>query len=84
MKASRINDRKLRALRRDPIYEAVMVDLCLIGALDKNVVQQLIGREIADHLTSPLEEGSVEVPEIQVVDEGSVNVELGSDEGAVV
>jgi hypothetical protein len=54
IKKSRLNNRRLRALRSDPIYEAVITDLYLIGAIDKQVAETLTGREIADHLTSPL------------------------------
>ena len=56
MKASALNNRRMRALRRDPIYEAVMTDLCLIGAIDKSVIEKLTGHAVSDHLTNPLGE----------------------------
>ena len=61
MKATRLNNRKLAALRKDMVYEAVMTDLVLIGALDKEVVEQLIGRQIGEFLRDPTA-AAVETP----------------------
>lgn len=55
---NRLNNRKLRALRKDILYEAVMTDLYVIGALEKDVVEKLIGHEISEYITNPLEENS--------------------------
>lgn len=51
---SRLNNRKLRALRTEPVYEAVLTDLYLIGALDRAVVEKLIGHAVAEGLRDPL------------------------------
>lgn len=56
MKVSSLNNRRMRAMRKTEAYEAVMLDLYLIGALDKNVVEQLIGATIPSHLISPIKE----------------------------
>lgn len=55
----RLNNRKMRALRRDLNYEVIMTDLYLIGAIPKEVAEKLIGREISPHLTSPIEESDI-------------------------
>lgn len=51
---SRLNNRKLRALRTETIYEAIMTDLCLIGALDRDVTEKLIGHKLCAGLKNPL------------------------------
>ena len=51
---SRLNNRKMHALRKDVMYEAIMTDLYLIGALEKSVVEQLTGHPLSSALTSPL------------------------------
>lgn len=51
---SRVNNRKLRAIRRDIVYEAIMTDLYLIGALPKDVVEKLTGYKVSEHLDNPL------------------------------
>ena len=53
---ARLNNRKLRALRKSEIYEAVLTDLYLIGALEQEVVEKIIGHKVHEHLTSPLED----------------------------
>jgi len=65
---SSLNNRRMRSLRRDPVYEAVMTDLYLIGALDKSVVEQLLGKTVSEHLVSPLKVDT-ETTRQQVVDE---------------
>lgn len=49
-KTCSLNNRRLRALRNDPVYEAVMVDLYLMGAMEKETVEKLVGK-VPDHLT---------------------------------
>jgi hypothetical protein len=46
----------MRAMRKTEAYQAVMLDLYLIGALEKDVVEQLIGASIPSHLTQPIKE----------------------------
>lgn len=53
LKKARLNNMKLSYARQTEVYEAVMVDLYLIGALPKEVVEKLTGREILDTLTAP-------------------------------
>jgi hypothetical protein len=48
MKKSRLNNMKLQFHRREPLYEAIMVDLYLMGALPKDVVERYIGAQIPD------------------------------------
>lgn len=52
----RLNNRKMRALRKDIMYELIMTDLYLIGALEKDVIEKLLGHTISEHLTNPLED----------------------------
>jgi len=49
----RLNNLRLRNLRADPMYEAIMVDLVLMGALPKAMVEAQLGCEIPDYLTAP-------------------------------
>jgi hypothetical protein len=51
---ARLNNRKMIAIRKDIMYEAIMTDLYLIGALEKEIVEKLIGRPVSEHLTSPI------------------------------
>jgi hypothetical protein len=39
--------------RKDLTYEAVMIDLVLMGALNKATVEGFLGRTIPDHLRGP-------------------------------
>lgn len=50
----RLNNRKMRAYRKDIMYEAIMTDLYLIGALDKDVVEALVGHKVSEFLENPL------------------------------
>jgi hypothetical protein len=54
---NRLNNRKLRAMRKDILYEAIMTDLVLIGALDKDLVERLIGHKISEHLVEVVDIG---------------------------
>lgn len=56
MRACSLNNRRMRAMRKTEAYQAVMLDLYLIGALEKEVVEQLIGASIPSHLTQPIKE----------------------------
>jgi len=57
----------MRAMRKSESYEAVMIDLFLIGALEKGVVEKLIGAQIPEHLVSPIGK-DVENTEVKVED----------------
>lgn len=43
----------LNHTRRDPMYESIMTDLVLMGALDKRVVEAFTGTKISEHLKPP-------------------------------
>jgi hypothetical protein len=45
----------MRAVRKTDAYQAVMIDLFLIGALEQEVVEKLIGNKIPEYLVSPLD-----------------------------
>lgn len=53
MKASRMNNLKLRFQRTEMIYEAVMTDLALMGAIPKNVCEALTGHVIPEGIELP-------------------------------
>lgn len=50
----RINNRKMHAYRKDMLYEVIMTDLYLMGFLDKESVEKLVGHKVSEHLTSPV------------------------------
>lgn len=56
MRTCSLNNRRMRAMRKTEAYQAVMLDLYLIGALEKDVVEQLIGASIPSHLMQPIKE----------------------------
>jgi hypothetical protein len=51
----RVNNRKMRAIRKDIMYEAIMTDLYLLGAFDKSTVEKLLGHTVSEHLSLPSE-----------------------------
>ena len=54
LKKARLNNMKLEFQRKELMYEAIMADLVLMGALPKETVEQFTGREIPDYLKSPI------------------------------
>ena len=57
---SRLNNMKLGFHRKELLYEAIMTDLVLMGALPKDVVEKYIGHPIPDYLKPP---ATMEEPE---------------------
>jgi len=66
--------------RKDPVYQAVMTDLALSGAIDIKIAEALLGYEIPDYLKLPVdfearlkaameEAESIDVDEDEPVDE---------------
>ena len=55
IKKSSLNNRRLRSIRKSEVYEAVLTDLYLIGALQQDVVETLTGKKISSHLVNPLD-----------------------------
>lgn len=53
MKKCFMNNMTLHNERRNPTYQAIMIDLALIGALPKATVEALIDAEIPDYITVP-------------------------------
>lgn len=51
--ACRLNNRSIRVCRRDATYQAVMIDLALLGAISKEDCELLIGSGIPAGLTLP-------------------------------
>jgi len=41
--------------RKDPVYQAVMTDLALSGAIDIKIAEALLGYEIPDYLKLPVD-----------------------------
>jgi len=64
----RLNNRKMRAIRKDIVYEGVMIDLCLLGIVDQKDVEALIGRSLEQTLVSPAvlanDEDQTQEPEV--------------------
>jgi hypothetical protein len=46
---------KMKFNRMELIYETVMIDLYLMGAIDKSVIERFIGHGIPDFLVAPPE-----------------------------
>ena len=61
----RLNNRKMRAIRKDVMYEAIMTDLYLIGAIDKSVAEDLVGHQISEYLVSPLAPANIQQAAIE-------------------
>lgn len=55
MKKCFMNNMTMHNERRNPMYQTVMIDLALMGALPINVVEALIGAEIPEYITLPKE-----------------------------
>lgn len=51
--ACRLNNRSIRVCRRDATYQAVIIDLALLGAISKEDCELLIGSGIPAGLTLP-------------------------------
>ena len=48
-----LNNRLLENKRKDQLYQAIMVDLYLVGVMEKEKAELLLGYEIPDYLTLP-------------------------------
>lgn len=55
LRKARFNNMKLHYIRETEIYEGVLLDLYLIGALPKETVEKLTGRQIPAELSLPAE-----------------------------
>jgi hypothetical protein len=53
MKPVRLNNMQLSYHRKDLTYEAVMIDLVLMGALERATVEKFLGKTIPDYLRAP-------------------------------
>jgi hypothetical protein len=52
---STLNNREMAYYRREPVYEAILTDLVLIGALEKDIAEGLLGHDIAKNIALPFE-----------------------------
>ena len=52
-----LNNRLLENKRKDQLYQAIMVDLYLVGVIEKEQAEQLLGYEIPDYLSLPKKVG---------------------------
>jgi hypothetical protein len=55
LKKSRLNNKGLNFQRKDLMYEAIMTDLYLMGAIPKEIAEQYTGVKISDELRAPEE-----------------------------
>ena len=53
MKKPRLNNMQMNFNRRDPIYQTVIIDLYLIGAISKEVAEALTDTEVMDNVKLP-------------------------------
>jgi hypothetical protein len=61
LKQSRLNNLKLGYQRNDLTYEAVMIDLCLLGIIDKDICEAMTGRIFPENVRLP--ENALELEE---------------------
>lgn len=54
-KKNTLNNIILSNKRKDPVYQAVMTDLALAGAIDMKIAEALLGYKIPDYLKLPLD-----------------------------
>lgn len=52
-KICRVNNMKLNNLRRDMMYEAIMIDLTLMGVIPRATTEEWLGYKISDLLEGP-------------------------------
>jgi hypothetical protein len=60
---SRVNNMYLQNQRKDISYEAVIIDLVLIGALDKKTYEGLTGKEFPSSVRLPATYAEFNAPE---------------------
>lgn len=48
-----LNNRLLENKRKDQLYQSIIVDLCLVGVIEKEKAEALLGYSIPDYLTPP-------------------------------
>jgi hypothetical protein len=53
LRRPRLNNLQLSYSRNDLIYEAVMTDLCLMGAITKETCEAFTGREMSSSVKPP-------------------------------
>lgn len=53
MERNVLNNVKMRMLRKEHLYKAVITDLVLLGVLDKSKAEIVLGYEIPDYITLP-------------------------------
>lgn len=53
MRRNRLNNMNMRNLRNKPEYQAVITDLALIGVIDIDVANNLLGYKIPDEIKKP-------------------------------
>lgn len=54
-KKNTLNNIILSNKRKDPVYQAVMTDLALAGAIDMKIAEALLGYKIPDYLKLPVD-----------------------------
>lgn len=47
---AKLNDMRMKGLRTDPIYEAVMLDLLALGVVQQDKVMTLLGKKTLDYI----------------------------------
>lgn len=48
-----LNNRLLENKRKDQLYQTVIIDLCLLGVLEKEQAELILGYAIPDYLELP-------------------------------
>ena len=51
--ACKLNNKSMRALRRDPVYQCVVLDLTMLGAMSKEECEMLLGSGVPAGLVLP-------------------------------
>lgn len=54
MRTCFLNNYYMKNERSNRLYQTVIIDLALAGALDRGIAEQLLGYKIPDSITSPV------------------------------
>lgn len=81
-KKNTLNNIILSNKRKDPVYQAVLTDLALAGAIDIKIAEALLGYQIPDYLKLPVDfearlKVTVEEDSSEPVDEEPASLDEG-------
>lgn len=48
-----LNNVRIRNCRKDGVYQSVIIDLALVGVIDRELAEEMLGYSIPSYLTAP-------------------------------